>query len=203
MCDLQLLACTFGDSILFPRIPSFTVLFFPAERNVVFFAHSCLLNRASLQAPPSGALFTLALARKMIDRHPECVPLISSNANTKARGTKAQSMSSGYAGGGSSSSSGGGGASAIVENSERFVDEFDPASETSQGANALKTSLWELAALQKHYHPSVATLVRRDEQLLFGYNSCSVVVTVTQPFLFLWRSGWRMGDHRITSGSTY
>lgn len=83
----------------------------------------------------------------MINRHPECISLINA---------KAQSVSGRGAGGGSASMT-------IIDSSERFVDEFDPASDTSQGANALKTSLWELAALQKHYHPSVATLVRRDE----------------------------------------
>lgn len=80
----------------------------------------------------------------MIDRHPECISLINA---------KAQSVSGRDPGGSGASTT-------IVDSSERFVDEFDPSSVTSQGANALKTSLWELAALQKHYHPSVATLVR-------------------------------------------
>lgn len=44
---------------------------------------------------------------------------------------------------------------------EGFVDEYDPACENSKGAGAMKTSLWELAALQNHYLPAVSTLVRR------------------------------------------
>lgn len=42
-----------------------------------------------------------------------------------------------------------------------FVDEFNENAESSKEAGAMKTSLWELAALQNHYHPAVATLVRK------------------------------------------
>lgn len=71
-----------------------------------------------------------------------------------------------------------------------FVDEYDPEAEDTKGAGALKTSLWELAALQNHYHPAVATLVstkRRglslDTALLFGsfglYRTFPVLLRVT------------------------
>lgn len=39
------------------------------------------------------------------------------------------------------------------------MDEFDDSAETSKAAGAMNTSLWELAALKDHYHPSVSTLV--------------------------------------------
>lgn len=143
-------------------------------------------RRACLQAPPSGALFTLALVRKLIGRHPECLPLISSkaappsgskDANRLLTSSGALSGTTGVknrplppppssdappgsgddAGTGASSALGGGGGG-----EEACVDEYDPECQDLKGAGAMNTSLWELAALQNHYHPAVATLVREN-----------------------------------------
>ncbi|CAM9290513.1 unnamed protein product [Ectocarpus sp. 8 AP-2014] len=128
--------------------------------------------RATLQAPPSGALFTLALVRKLIGRHPECLPLISSRApavsDSKHRLLTSSGALSGTTGlknrpltssddgapGGAASPPPGGAADGGA------ADEYDPGCENTKGAGAMKTSLWELAALQNHYHPGVATLAR-------------------------------------------
>lgn len=88
-----------------------------------------------------GALFTLALTRKLLRRHPECLPLINYERDAKEKrgvGVEGKGEKGGKA---------------------TFVDEFDASAGKMKDAGALKTSLWEVAALQNHYHPAVATLV--------------------------------------------
>lgn len=92
----------------------------------------------------------LALTRKLIGRHPQCLPLISVPPSA---GKNADYLNP------TKSSSSGGAASAGEGIGARFVDEFDGNAVSSKDAGALKTSLWELAALQHHYHPTVSTLV--------------------------------------------
>lgn len=88
-----------------------------------------------------GALYTLALTRKLLRRHPECLPLINYQLDAKEkRGICREGK--GEKGG-----------------KATFVDEFDASAGKMKDAGALKTSLWEVAALQNHYHPAVATLV--------------------------------------------
>ncbi len=154
-----------------------------------FHVFPSVVVRATLQAPPSGALFTLALVRKLIGRHPECLPLISGKAAPATRtvdrlltssgalsgttGLKNRPLAStgggssadgdGGGGGGADGGSGSGSGGAGGEGGGGFVDEYDPECEDSKGAGAMKTSLWELAALQNHYHPAVSTLVRRKQ----------------------------------------
>lgn len=106
-------------------------------------------GRTSLQAPPAGALFVLALTRKLIGRHPECMRLINASPTSNTGKPGAAAGSDRPPGDASS-----------APRTDRAVDEFDATAETTADANALHTSLWELAALQTHYHPTVATLVR-------------------------------------------
>ena len=86
------------------------------------------LCRCALSAPPSGALFVLALVSNLLRRHGECACLVHRK--------------------------GGGGKGSDME------DHFDPTASDPAGARALESSLWELAALERHFHPAVATLAR-------------------------------------------
>ena len=86
------------------------------------------LCRCALSAPPSGALFVLALVSNLLRRHGECACLV----HRKGGGEKGRDME----------------------------DRFDPTASDPAGARALESSLWELAALERHFHPAVATLAR-------------------------------------------
>jgi U3 small nucleolar RNA-associated protein 19 len=84
------------------------------------------LARCALTAPPSGALFVLALISNLLRRHGECACLVH-------RGT-------------------GRGDDASLE------DKFDADAQDPAHARALESSLWELAALERHCHPAVSAL---------------------------------------------
>jgi len=86
------------------------------------------LARCALTAPPSGALFVLALISNLLRRHGECACLVH-------RGT-------------------GRGDDASLE------DKFDADAQDPAQARALESSLWELAALERHCHPAVSALAR-------------------------------------------
>ena len=86
------------------------------------------LCRCALSAPPSGALFVLALVSNLLRRHGECACLVHRK--------------------------GGGGKGSEME------DRFDPNASDPAEARALESSLWELAALERHFHPAVATLAK-------------------------------------------
>jgi len=86
------------------------------------------LCRCALSAPPSGALFVLALVSNLLRRHGECACLVHRT--------------------------GGGGKGSDME------DRFDATASDPAGARALESSLWELAALERHFHPAVATLAK-------------------------------------------
>lgn len=105
----------------------------PAYMVAAFLKRLC---RGALTAPPSGALFVLALTSNLLRKHPECACLVHREKNTTDGG----------------------------EDDSYDADTDDPAQ-----CRALESSLWELDALQKHYHPAVATLAkacgREDDKL--------------------------------------
>ena len=78
------------------------------------------LLQCALKAPPSGALFVLALSSNLLRQHEEC--------------------------------------SALIHRTQLEEDEYDPHTDDPVKCNALQSSLWEVAALEKHYHPAVSTL---------------------------------------------
>jgi len=82
------------------------------------------LCRCALGAPPSGALFVLALVSNLLRKHAECACLVH-------RG-----------------------------NGEPVQDPYDATVEDPSMSRAIDSSLWELNALQRHYHPAVAALAR-------------------------------------------
>lgn len=80
------------------------------------------LLQCALTAPPSGALFVLALSSNLLRQHEECA--------------------------------------ALIHRAELANDEFDPETDDPVMCKALQSSLWEVAALEKHYHPAVSTLAK-------------------------------------------
>eukprot|EP00980_Cylindrotheca_fusiformis_P017575 scaffold5517_cov135-Cylindrotheca_fusiformis.AAC.5 len=93
----------------------------PAHLVAAFVKRLC---RCSLSAPPSGALFVLALVSNLLRKHPECGSLIH-----RGEGNEIEDMFS--------------------------ATQNDPTISES-----LRTSLWELMALERHYHPAVCTIAR-------------------------------------------
>jgi U3 small nucleolar RNA-associated protein 19 len=96
------------------------------------------LCRCTMTAPPSAILFVLALCSNLIRKFPETACLIHRKEMTDK------------------------------SNDPAFADEFDPAIDDPEKANALSSSLWELQTLERHYSQQVVTLARslgRTEEL--------------------------------------
>lgn len=93
--------------------------------------------RLALLAPPPSVIFVLTLVVVVLRRHPECQALIH-RAPAPVQGGKTAEA----------------GAAAAGADAFDFAAE-DPALALKEGA---VTSLWEVAALQRHYLPAVATL---------------------------------------------
>lgn len=90
------------------------------------------LCRCALSAPPGGALFALALTSNLLRKHDECGCLVHRSGGD-----------------------GGGGAGRRT-----IEDAFDPEENDPAECRALESSLWELDALSRHYHPAIATLAK-------------------------------------------
>lgn len=92
------------------------------------------LCRCAICAPPSGALFVLALVSNLLRKHGECACLIHRKAN-------------------------------------ELDDPFDPHEKDPAKTRAIESSLWELNALEKHYHPAVSSMAKgcglEDEKVLY------------------------------------
>jgi U3 small nucleolar RNA-associated protein 19 len=85
------------------------------------------LCRCALNAPPSGALFVLALISNLLRKHEECACIIHRT----------------------------GGDDDGLINDVYDIDQLDPAK-----SRAIESSLWELNALEQHYHPSVSGMAK-------------------------------------------
>lgn len=81
------------------------------------------LCRCAINAPPSGALFVIALVSNLLRKHGECACLIHREID---------SLEDVY-----------------------DADEKDPAK-----CRAIESCLWELHALEKHYHPAVSSMAK-------------------------------------------
>ena len=86
------------------------------------------LCRCALSAPPSGALFILALVSNLLRKHEECACIIHRLGNSDDGGK-------------------------IKDHYD--IDEKDPAK-----SRAIESSLWELNALEQHYHPAVSSMAK-------------------------------------------
>ncbi len=85
------------------------------------------LCRCALNAPPSGALFVLALVSNLLRKHEECACIIHRKGQNDD--------------------------GSMVDHYN--VDEKDPAK-----SRAIESSLWELNALEQHYHPAVSSMAK-------------------------------------------
>ena len=81
------------------------------------------LCRCALNAPPSGALFVLALVSNLLRKHPECACLVHRQAT-------------------------------------ELVDTYDPSETDPEKSGAIDSSLWELNALERHYHHAVSSMAK-------------------------------------------
>jgi U3 small nucleolar RNA-associated protein 19 len=93
----------------------------PAHLVAAFAKRLC---RSALSAPPSGALFVLALVSNLLRKHSECISLIH-----RGEGKEIEDLF--------------------------LATENDPTA-----AKGLRSSLWELMALERHYHPAVCTVAK-------------------------------------------
>ncbi|KAF2226512.1 CBF/Mak21 family-domain-containing protein [Elsinoe ampelina] len=92
------------------------------------------LSRLALHAPPGGIVMVVPWVYNMMKKHPQCTFLL--HRQTKDVAQKAELESSG------------------------MDDPFDMLEVDPMETGALESSLWELASLQHHYHPNVATLAK-------------------------------------------
>lgn len=91
------------------------------------------LCRCALSAPPSGALFVLALVSNLLRKHEECSCLIHREGNVVD--TKS-------------------------EKEKLLVDVYDANTNDPTKCRVLESSLWELGALEKHFLPAISALAR-------------------------------------------
>ncbi|RDW60148.1 hypothetical protein BP5796_11754 [Coleophoma crateriformis] len=92
------------------------------------------LSRLTLNAPPGGIVAVVPWIYNLLKKHPTCTFMIHRETRT-AEGKK------------------------ILED-EGMDDPFDMEEEDPMETNAIESSLWEIALLQSHYHPNVATLAK-------------------------------------------
>ena len=81
------------------------------------------LCRCALNAPPSSALFVLALVSNLIRKHGECACIVHRSG-------------------------------------KEMEDPYDSEAKDPAKSKAIESSLWELNALERHYHPAVAGLAK-------------------------------------------
>eukprot|EP00611_Tribonema_gayanum_P025562 TRINITY_DN5847_c0_g1_i7.p2 TRINITY_DN5847_c0_g1~~TRINITY_DN5847_c0_g1_i7.p2 ORF type:complete len:271 (+),score=123.63 TRINITY_DN5847_c0_g1_i7:405-1217(+) len=99
------------------------------------------LLRLALLAPPPAALFALALARRVLDAHPQCRQMIS---REEAKAADAKEAAA---------------AKAAEAAAKRPPVPLPDSIETADDLLAT-SSLWEISALRRHYHPSVSVVAR-------------------------------------------
>ena len=105
------------------------------------------LLQCALQAPPPGALFILALSSNLLRKHEECAALIHRTSSGSGKASNDGEDNDGNE-------------VSNKNNDGRMEDAYDPNTDDPVECRALESSLWELHALEKHYHPAVATLAK-------------------------------------------
>ncbi|KDD75695.1 CBF/Mak21 family protein [Helicosporidium sp. ATCC 50920] len=95
--------------------------------------------RIALEASPAGALRCLAFVHNLVRRHPACLQLLHRPRRTAeaAGGAEEEESEEG------------------LSNLAPFPDPYDPEVADPAKARALDSSLWELAALRRHWNPHV------------------------------------------------
>ncbi|KAK6904254.1 hypothetical protein I203_107770 [Kwoniella mangroviensis CBS 8507] len=93
------------------------------------------LSRLSLTAPPAGIILILPFVYNLFKRHPGTMVLIQRPDDGVLRISSALGK-------------------------EGYVDPYDPEEKQVLKTNAINSSLWEIAALQKHYLHSISTIAK-------------------------------------------
>jgi U3 small nucleolar RNA-associated protein 19 len=123
------------------------------------------IARRCLNAPPDGILYALPLVFRLITTHPTCVVLLHRN-DEEGQGLTEDVVSDDDR----EEEEEEDGDKDMVDVSEmsdedatrwRGRDTFRAGETNPEKSGALGSSLWEIAALQDHYHPSVATIAKR------------------------------------------
>ena len=126
------------------------------------------MARLCLSAPPDGILYALPLIFRLIVKHPTCVVLLHRDAE-EGSGMTENVVSE------DEEESDDGEDEDMVDVSEmsdedatrwRGRDTFRAGEPNPEKSGALGSSLWEIAALQQHYHPGVASMAKRFNQRL-------------------------------------
>jgi U3 small nucleolar RNA-associated protein 19 len=90
------------------------------------------LSRLTLNAPPSAIVAVVPWIYNILKKHPSCTFMIHREARTKEERQDLER--------------------------EGFEDPFLEDEEDPMETDAIESSLWEIVALQSHFHPNVATL---------------------------------------------
>lgn len=92
------------------------------------------LSRLALHGPPAGVVVVIPWVYNMFKRHPACTFMMHREIRDEATKEKLEK--------------------------EGMDDPFDMSESDPMETNAIESSVWELEALQSHYHPNVATLAK-------------------------------------------
>ncbi|KAJ4383035.1 Maturation and nuclear export of 40S ribosomal subunits interacting protein [Didymella sp. IMI 355093] len=92
------------------------------------------LSRLALHGPPAGVVVVVPWVYNMFKRHPACTFMMHREVRDPALKEKLEQ--------------------------EGMDDPFDMSELDPMETNAIESSVWELEALQSHYHPNVATLAK-------------------------------------------
>ena len=92
------------------------------------------LSRLSLHGPPAGVVIVIPWVYNMFKRHPACTFMMHREVRDSELKEKLEK--------------------------EGMNDPFDMSELDPMETNAIESSVWELEALQSHYHPNVATLAK-------------------------------------------
>ena len=129
------------------------------------------LSRLCLSAPPDGVLYALPLVFRLMCTHKGCVVLVHRDPESGESGVIENVVSSDDEDADVTQD----GDRVEVTNESmddaaawRGSDTFRPDEPNPQKSRALGSSLWEVAALQSHYHPGVATVAKMFNQRLTG-----------------------------------
>jgi U3 small nucleolar RNA-associated protein 19 len=92
------------------------------------------LSRLALHGPPAGVVVVVPWAYNMFKKHPACTFMMHREIRDPALQEELEE--------------------------EGMDDPFDMEEQDPLLTNAIESSVWELEALQSHYHPNVATLAK-------------------------------------------
>ncbi|VDL98470.1 unnamed protein product [Schistocephalus solidus] len=159
LLDHRLLSCPYADRFLIDLDVYLSSLHLPAATVAAFTKR---LAQLSLDAPLWMLPALLTLIVNCLDRHHTCRVLINrpEQSVVKKRRLDRQDMTADEA--------------SVVDNDNDddgdrakpcTGDPFDWEADDFNMTGALKSSLWEIACLEQHYHPEVAALAKRIRQL--------------------------------------